>query len=103
MDDVLPPSFVGRISGPVGSLAADLKHKCELHLGAKHSAERLQRCWGSGAGFKFDETKESIRSMLQVGGAGLRCMESQQSAWAVRAAQVAVAAHAMTALGTWLW
>ncbi|KAL4436793.1 hypothetical protein ABPG75_003932 [Micractinium tetrahymenae] len=65
VDDVLPPSFVGRIAGPPGSLAAELKHKCELHLGAKHSGERLQRCWGSGAGFKFDETKESIRSMLQ--------------------------------------
>ncbi|PRW57868.1 programmed cell death 4-like isoform B [Chlorella sorokiniana] len=65
VDDVLPPSFVKRIDGPAGSLAAELRHKCELHLGAKHSAERLARCWGSGAGFKFDETKDSIRSMLQ--------------------------------------
>ncbi|KAI7837239.1 hypothetical protein COHA_008927 [Chlorella ohadii] len=65
VDDVLPPSFVKRIDGPAGSLAAELRHKCELHLSAKHSAERLARCWGSGAGFKFDETKDSIRSMLQ--------------------------------------
>lgn len=64
---MLPPSFVARVEGAPGSLAAELKHRCELHLGAKHAAERLQRCWGSGAGFKFDETKESIRSMLQVG------------------------------------
>ncbi len=40
------------------------------------SAERLARCWGSGAGFKFDETKDSIRSMLQVCGAGLRGVSS---------------------------
>ena len=40
-----------------------------LHLPLfARSAERLARCWGSGAGFKFDETKDSIRSMLQVGG-----------------------------------
>lgn len=36
MDDVLPPSFVKRIDGPAGSLAAELRHKCELHLTAKH-------------------------------------------------------------------
>lgn len=36
VDDVLPPSFVKRIDGPTGSLAAELRHKCELHLTAKH-------------------------------------------------------------------
>ncbi|KAL4858246.1 Programmed cell death protein 4 [Chlorella vulgaris] len=65
VDDVLPPAFVARIDGPPGSLHAELQHKCSLHLGAKHYTERLLRCWGSGAGFKFDETKESIRNMLQ--------------------------------------
>ena len=45
---------------------AELKLKCEVHLDAKHSAERLQRCFGSGAGFKLDETKEAIAKMLQV-------------------------------------
>ncbi|PSC74724.1 Programmed cell death 4 [Micractinium conductrix] len=65
VDDVLPPSFCRRIDGPPGSPTAELRHKCEVQLEAKHAAERLARCWGSGAGFKFDETKESIRSMLQ--------------------------------------
>ena len=36
MDDVLPPSFIQRIDGPPNSPQAELKHKCELHLGAKH-------------------------------------------------------------------
>jgi hypothetical protein len=67
-DDVLPPSFIQRVDGPPGSLHAELRSKCGAHVGAKHIGERLQRCWGSGAGFKLDETKGSIRSMLQVGG-----------------------------------
>ena len=36
VDDVLPPSFIKRIDGPPGSLEAELKHKCELHINAKH-------------------------------------------------------------------
>ncbi|GAB4818113.1 hypothetical protein N2152v2_005159 [Parachlorella kessleri] len=65
VDDVLPPSSIKRLNGAEGSLVAELKLKCEVHLDAKHSAERLQRCFGSGAGFKLDETKEAIAKMLQ--------------------------------------
>jgi hypothetical protein len=59
---VLPPAAVARwASGaPEGSHLAALKSKCELHLAARHSAERLLRCWGSGAGKSHAETKERI-------------------------------------------
>ena len=51
-----------------GTLSAELHKSCEAHLSAKHGvAERLARCWGGGAGFALDETKDSIRSMLKVG------------------------------------
>lgn len=63
-DDALPPAFLLRIEGEPGSMAASFRHKCESHLNDKHFAERMDRAWGHGAGFKLEETKESIRAML---------------------------------------
>jgi programmed cell death protein 4 len=62
VDDVLPPACIQRwASGaPEGSNLAALKARCELHLAARHSAERMLRCWGSGAGQSYAETKERI-------------------------------------------
>lgn len=48
-DDILPPSFVSRLTPPAGSPLEDLKKKCAAHLSHPHSAERLLRCWGAGA------------------------------------------------------
>ncbi|WIA38524.1 hypothetical protein OEZ86_001845 [Tetradesmus obliquus] len=66
VDDVLPPACIQRwASGaPEGSNLAALKARCELHLAARHSAERMLRCWGSGAGQSYAETKERIAKLL---------------------------------------
>lgn len=42
----------------------EVRQTCERHLGARHAAERLLRCWGSGAGIILDETKASIKNLL---------------------------------------
>lgn len=74
VDDVLPPAAISRwASGAAeGSSLAALKTRCDLHLAARHSAERLLRCWGSGAGQSHAETKERIGKVrwicLQRGG-----------------------------------
>lgn len=47
-DDILPPSFVSRLTPPPGSPLEELKKKCAAHLSHPHSAERLLRCWGAG-------------------------------------------------------
>ena len=49
IDEILPPSFVQRLTPPAGSPLAALKTKCSKLLEAPHGEERLSRCWGSGA------------------------------------------------------
>jgi hypothetical protein len=46
------------------ALSAEVRRSCESHLGARHAAEALLRCWGSGAGLMLNETKASIKSLL---------------------------------------
>jgi programmed cell death protein 4 len=48
VDEVLPPSFVTRITPPPGSHLEKMKVLCAGHLHDTHSSERLLRCWGSG-------------------------------------------------------
>ena len=48
-DEVLPPSFVARITPPANSSLAQLRDKCATTMAQPHSAERLLRCWGAGA------------------------------------------------------
>lgn len=50
IDDILPPAAVHRIGvdAPEGSQLAVLRTKVDLHLSARHSAERMLRCWGAG-------------------------------------------------------
>ncbi|KAF8061907.1 MRF1 [Scenedesmus sp. PABB004] len=66
VDDVLPPACVARwaAGAPEGSTLAALRARTEQHLAARHSAERLLRCWGSGAGQTYGETKERIAKLL---------------------------------------
>lgn len=66
VDDILPPAAITRwASGASESSAlASLKSRCDSHLAARHSAERLLRCWGSGAGQSHAETKERIAKLL---------------------------------------
>eukprot|EP00873_Tetraselmis_striata_P037263 jgi/Tetstr1/457527/TSEL_044107.t1 len=64
VDDVLPPSFLSHISAEASEQSAEVRRSCESHLGARHAAEALLRCWGSGAGLMLDETKSSIKSLL---------------------------------------
>eukprot|EP00878_Enallax_costatus_P006760 GHUV01007086.1.p1 GENE.GHUV01007086.1~~GHUV01007086.1.p1 ORF type:complete len:655 (+),score=257.56 GHUV01007086.1:532-2496(+) len=67
VDDILPPACITKWSSgaPEGSSLAALKARCELHLAARHSAERMLRCWGSGAGQSHAETKERIAKLLE--------------------------------------
>lgn len=67
VDDILPPACINRwaAGAPESSTLAALKARCELHLAARHSAERLLRCWGSGAGQSYAETKERIAKLLE--------------------------------------
>lgn len=66
VDDILPPSFIARVPADAeGSAAAELRHKCEVHLGARHAAERMLRCWGSGAGRQHSEIKEAVTKVLE--------------------------------------
>jgi hypothetical protein len=52
VDDILPPSAHTKWSqgSAAGSPLSNLKSKVEAHLNARHSAERMLRCWGAGAG-----------------------------------------------------
>lgn len=42
-----------------------VRAKCKSHLGARHAAERLLRCWGSGAGLFHGETKDAIGRVVE--------------------------------------
>ncbi len=48
-----------------GTAAARVRAKCQTHLGAPHAAERLLRCWGSGAGLSHSETKDAIGRVVE--------------------------------------
>lgn len=45
--------------------SALLKSKVEAFLHNRHSAEKMLRCWGPGAGVKHQETKEAIQNLLK--------------------------------------
>ena len=45
--------------------SALLKCKVEAFLHNRHSAEKVLRCWGPGAGVKHRETKEAIQNLLR--------------------------------------
>lgn len=47
------------------SYPGELREKCDA-FNARHGAERVARCWGAGAGMRFDQTKDAITSLLQV-------------------------------------
>lgn len=64
-DEILPPSFIGRLIPPPASALEELKHKCTSHLDQKHSAERLMRCWGADAKLAFADAREKINAMLK--------------------------------------
>ena len=44
----------------------EVLHKAEVQLRARHSAERILRCWGGQSKGSFAELKEGIHKMLQV-------------------------------------
>lgn len=43
-----------------------VKARAEVLLRSRHAAERMLRCWGSGAGLAFEETCEAIKNLLLV-------------------------------------
>lgn len=63
IDDVLPPVIASKIPDATPASAA-LKSKVEALLTGKHSAEKILRCWGSGAGLTHQDTKASIQLLL---------------------------------------
>lgn len=65
VDDVLPPAVVTHIDAESSPAAKDLRHRCESQLAARHSAEKVLRCWGgAGTGISYSDTKAAIRSLL---------------------------------------
>ncbi|CAG9467242.1 unnamed protein product [Pedinophyceae sp. YPF-701] len=65
VDDVLAPSFVEQIRALQTDGTEELARAVASHLKGKHSAERLARCWGAGAGTSYEETQAAIRKMLE--------------------------------------
>lgn len=65
VDDALPPAFISKIPAVEGSRLVELKHKAESHSNARHSAEKVLRCWGQGAGLNYSDTKDGISKMLE--------------------------------------
>jgi len=43
-----------------------VKHKAETLLRSRHAGERMLRCWGSGAGLAFEDTRDAIKKLLSV-------------------------------------
>ncbi|GIL51780.1 hypothetical protein Vafri_7690 [Volvox africanus] len=65
VDDVLPPAVVSFVDPEAGSASRDLRHRCEAQLAARHSAEKVLRCWGgAGMGTHHTDTKAAISSLL---------------------------------------
>ncbi|KAK9805111.1 hypothetical protein WJX73_009330 [Symbiochloris irregularis] len=65
VDEVLPPSFVGRLPAGPDKQQAEVYGACEARLAGRHAAEALQRCWGSSAGRSLMQTRESVASLLK--------------------------------------
>ena len=63
-----------------------VKHKAETLLRSRHAGERMLRCWGSGAGLAFEDTREAVKKLLLVRGIAL--------SWAHRITQCHLPANA---------
>ncbi|GLC39813.1 hypothetical protein PLESTM_000944900 [Pleodorina starrii] len=65
VDDVLPPAIVSYVDPESGPASRDLRQRCEAQLAARHSAEKVLRCWGgAGTGTSHTDTKAAISSLL---------------------------------------
>ncbi|KXZ45373.1 hypothetical protein GPECTOR_55g279 [Gonium pectorale] len=49
VDDVLPPAIVTHIDADADPSLRDLRHRIEVALAGRHSAEKVLRCWGAPA------------------------------------------------------
>jgi programmed cell death protein 4 len=65
VDDILPPAFIQKLPASENTPQAECKNKCELHMSARHAAERMLRCWGGNVGMQLEDTKQSVASMLK--------------------------------------
>lgn len=54
--------------------AAEVRRKCGVLLKGRHAAERMQRCWGAGAGLRLAETRAAVAAMLKA-----RCLRTRSS------------------------
>ncbi|KAK9828666.1 hypothetical protein WJX72_001404 [[Myrmecia] bisecta] len=63
-DDILPPAFIAKLSEVEGSPEAEVKAACSKLLGARHSAERMLRCW-NGAKVTLEELRASMEALLR--------------------------------------
>ena len=45
---------------------SSVKARAEVLLHSRHAAERMLRCWGSGAGLVFEDTRDAIKKLLLV-------------------------------------
>lgn len=48
------------------SAVGSVKAKAEVLLRSGHAAERMLRCWGSGAGLVFEDTRDAIKKLIAV-------------------------------------
>lgn len=66
VDDILPPLYVVDASDAFeeGQLAKEVVATVQAMLGARHVGERLLRCWGGGASFSVEDSKEKIARLL---------------------------------------
>eukprot|EP00205_Picochlorum_sp_RCC944_P003484 CAMPEP_0182619364 /NCGR_PEP_ID=MMETSP1330-20130603/46067_1 /TAXON_ID=464278 /ORGANISM="Picochlorum sp., Strain RCC944" /LENGTH=529 /DNA_ID=CAMNT_0024839599 /DNA_START=185 /DNA_END=1774 /DNA_ORIENTATION=- len=74
IDDILPPSFVQKVRAKrqedqenrnCQTIVDRILVFVEGHINSRHAAERLHRCWGSGAGRDIDATKASMDGLLK--------------------------------------
>ena len=73
VDEILPPAFLERLTPPPGSELERCKRAALAHMRALHSAERLLRCWGSGAPTCFNSLFASPPSLSAARHTCARC------------------------------
>ena len=44
----------------------EVLHRADVHLKARHSAERILRCWGGQLGSSFEDIKATINNLIKV-------------------------------------
>ncbi|EIE18312.1 MA3-domain-containing protein [Coccomyxa subellipsoidea C-169] len=67
VDEVLPPAFLTTVLARMNddSLGVHIVRSAGNMLGARHAAERLQRCWATPFAFSIDHLRHSFQALLK--------------------------------------